>query len=115
MQRATVRVVDPWAVRPILVGGPRDAQELAPIEVGPDEQDVTLAIDGTTYIWTRGELLEGDGPILEQYFGLMAMVQYRDAEDLARLDEKIASLDAKIDRLDREIERLDEVLAHPKN
>jgi hypothetical protein len=102
-------------VRPVVVGGPPEAQEMVPKEVGPDQDDITIAIDGTTYIWTRGEPIDGGGPVPVQYFGLMAVVQYRDAEALARLDDRIAHLDTEIDRLDREIERLDDVLDDPSN
>lgn len=62
-------------VRPVLVGGPVGAQELAPAEVARDEHYVTLLIDRTTYIWTRGELIDGTGPVPQQYFRLMAMSQ----------------------------------------
>jgi hypothetical protein len=105
--------LDAGNVRPVLLGGPREAQELAPTEVGPGQHEIKLAIDGTTYIWTRAEQVDGAGPVVAQYFRLTAMTQYRDAEALARLDERIARLDAEIDRLDGEIGRLDDELAEP--
>jgi hypothetical protein len=100
---------------PILVGGPREAQGLAPMEVGPNQDEITLAIGGTTYIWTRDELIDGTGPVVEQLFRLMAMTQYRDAEALARLDNQIARLDGEINRLDAEIGRLNAQLANPSS
>ena len=109
--------MDATKVRPVLVGGPPEAQDLAPIEVGPDEQEIRLAIGGTNFIWIRDEPIDGTGPVIEQYFRLMAMSQYRDAETLAelrdriaRLDAQIARLDAQIARLDAEIDRLDDYL-----
>jgi uncharacterized small protein (DUF1192 family) len=99
------------SVRPVLVDGPREAQDMAPIEVGPDQHEIRLAIDGTTFIWIRAELIDGTGPVVQQYFRLMAMSQFRDARVIARLDDEIDRLDAEVNRLDREIERLDGELA----
>jgi uncharacterized small protein (DUF1192 family) len=99
------------SVRPVLVDGPREAQAMAPIEVGPDQQEIRLAIDGTTFIWIRAEPIEGTGPVVQQYFRLISMSQFRDARVVARLDDEIDRLDAEVNRLDREIERLDAELA----
>ena len=80
---------------------------MAPIEVGPDQHDITLVIDGTTFIWICGEPIDGTGPVAQRYFTLMAVSQLRDAETLARRDDQIGRLDREIARLDDQIGRLD--------
>jgi hypothetical protein len=76
--------VEPTAVKPVLVGGPGDAQHLAPSEVGRDEQEIRLGIGGTTFIWIRGEPIDDTGPVVKQYFRLIAMSRLHDAEAPAR-------------------------------
>jgi hypothetical protein len=72
-RRLECRAVDAIPVRPIFIGGPPEAQEIAPpIVVGPDLHDIKIVVDGTTYIFTRGELLDGAEPVPVQIFTLVA-------------------------------------------
>jgi hypothetical protein len=59
--------VDP-NVRPVLVGGPAEAQDMVNFEVEPEERFVGLVIGGSTHIWERAELLDGTGPVPQQHF-----------------------------------------------
>ena len=57
-----------YNVRPVLVGGPADEQEMVTFEVEPEERFVGLVIGGSTHVWERGELLDGTGPVPQQHF-----------------------------------------------
>ena len=57
------------SVKPVLVGGPAEARNLAPAEIEADQERIWLEIAGTHHCWERGgEPIDGTGPVPQQYF-----------------------------------------------